>query len=66
MIIMKIKEICARMNELVRDIYCLNEIKKELSVAGRGDDYIRAIDDAIQYTQMRLDQYQNSNWIMTD
>ena len=63
---MKIKEICARMNELERDIYCFNEIKKELSVAGRGDDYIRAIDDAIQYTQMRLDQYQNSNWIMTD
>ena len=34
------------MNELERDIYCLNEIKKELSVSGRGDDYIKAIDDA--------------------
>lgn len=61
---MKIKEICARINELERHIELLKKLREEMVESNRDNEYVRALDDGIQYTNMRLEQYQNSNWIM--
>lgn len=61
---MKITEICARIDELECHIDLLKKLREEMIESNRDNEYVRALDDGIQYTNMRLEQYQNSNWIM--
>lgn len=63
---MKIEEINNRITELETSIGLLEVIKAEYNLSERSEDFIKALDDGIRYTKMRLDRYREADWIMWD
>ena len=62
--IMKIEEINARIAELQSHIEILKELREDVIETNKCNEYVLALDDGIQYTQMRLDEYRSSDWVM--
>lgn len=61
---MKIDEINKRINELEISIELLEAIKRDFIADNKEEIILRAFDDGIKYTKLRLEQYKTTDWMM--
>lgn len=63
---MKIHEINYKVSQLQSHIELLKAIKQDYIEQERDSIFIAALDDGIKYISLRLEQYENADWIMME